>query len=75
MEGTLEDGAVRRKVSASNLKSLPASIQEAIEQVRNVYTQLVPTVLDDLGILATLKWFCRDTSHTDISMNTRSQRN
>ena len=56
--------------SASNLKSLIPSIQEAIERVRNMYTQLMPTVLDDLGILATLKWFCREfqKDHPDIGV-------
>ncbi len=69
IEGALESGASGES-SASNLKSLIPSIQEAIERVRNMYTQLMPTVLDDLGILATLKWFCREfqKDHPDIGV-------
>ena len=43
-----------------DLNSIILNIQLAVEQVRNMYTQLMPTVLDDLGIAATLSWFCRE---------------
>ena len=45
---------------ASDLRSLIPNIQDAVERVRNMYTNLMPTVLDDLGIVATLRWFCRE---------------
>ena len=45
---------------ASDLKALIPNIQAAVERVRDMYTQLMPTVLDDLGILATLRWSCRE---------------
>ncbi|MGA2226588.1 MAG: ATP-binding protein, partial [Syntrophobacteraceae bacterium] len=35
-------------------------IQDAIVEVRNIYTGLRPTILDDLGIIATIEWFCRE---------------
>ncbi|HIJ68903.1 MAG TPA: response regulator, partial [Deltaproteobacteria bacterium] len=43
-----------------DLNAIIPNVQLAIEQVRNMYTQLMPTVLDDLGIAATLSWFCRE---------------
>lgn len=46
--------------STRDLTSLIPNIQAAVEQVRNMYTELMPTALDDLGILATLSWFCRE---------------
>lgn len=46
--------------SALDLEALIPKIKDAVERVRNLYTQLVPNVLDDLGILATLRWFCRE---------------
>ncbi len=51
-----------------HLNAIIPNIQLAVEQVRNMYTQLMPTVLDDLGILATLSWFCREfqKDHPDI---------
>ncbi len=58
------------EVCASNLRALIPSIQSSLEMVRNMYTQLLPTVLDDLGILATLNWFCREfqNEHPDIEV-------
>jgi signal transduction histidine kinase len=72
IEGALESGASSESF-ASNLESLIPSIQDAIERVRNMYTQLMPTVLDDLGIVATLKWFCREfqNNHPDIAVESK----
>ena len=35
-------------------------IKESIEEVRRIQMDLRPSILDDLGILATLEWFCRE---------------
>jgi PAS domain S-box-containing protein len=35
-------------------------IKETIEEVRRIQMDLRPSTLDDLGILATLGWFCRE---------------
>ena len=35
-------------------------VQNAIAEVRNIYTGLRPAILDDLGIIATIEWFCRE---------------
>jgi len=48
------------EIATRDLQALVPTVQTAIEQVRNIYTGLVPTVLDDLGILATLSWFFRE---------------
>ena len=39
-------------------------IQDAIEEVRNIYMGLRPSILDDLGIIATITWFCREFQST-----------
>lgn len=39
-------------------------IQEAVEEVRRIYMDLRPSTLDDLGILATMTWFCREFQKT-----------
>ena len=47
----------------SELKSLEAVIpltQKTIEEVRRIVKDLRPAILDDLGILATINWFCRE---------------
>jgi signal transduction histidine kinase len=44
-------------------KSLEAAIpmiQESVEEVRKIAMDLRPATLDDLGILATISWFCRE---------------
>lgn len=45
--------------SCTRLKSLLPSIQDGIDEVRNLYTRLRPSLLDDLGIGATIHWYCR----------------
>jgi signal transduction histidine kinase len=35
-------------------------VQESIEEVRKIAMDLRPSILDDLGILATISWFCRE---------------
>lgn len=56
---------------ACNLEQVIQLIQGAVEQVRRIYTQLRPTVLDDLGVKAALTWFCREfeDANARISVN------
>ncbi len=35
-------------------------LQEAVEEVRRICKNLRPPILDDLGIVATISWFCRE---------------
>jgi signal transduction histidine kinase len=46
------------------LEDLLSKIDFAIEEVRNIYTGLRPSILDDLGILATMRWFLREFRKT-----------
>ncbi len=39
-------------------------IQDSIEEVRRISMALRPSILDDLGIGATINWFCREFSST-----------
>jgi signal transduction histidine kinase len=59
--------------ASADLKALIPNIQAAVERVRNMYTQLVPTVLDDLGILATLRWSCREFQKDHPRMELESE--
>ena len=60
------ENALRELRAAANpvdLESLEAVIpltQKTIEEVRRIVKDLRPSILDDLGILATIKWFCRE---------------
>lgn len=44
----------------SVLRDVVAMVQGAIEEVRRIQMDLRPAVLDDLGLLATIGWFCRE---------------
>jgi signal transduction histidine kinase len=50
----------RNSPGSKPLESLIPTIQNAIEEVRRIYTHLRPSILDDLGIVATIGWFCRE---------------
>jgi PAS domain S-box-containing protein len=55
--------ALRQRPEDPELKSLEAVIpltQKTIEEVRRIVQDLRPSILDDLGILATITWFCRE---------------
>jgi PAS domain S-box-containing protein len=43
-----------------DLESMVPMIRNAIEEVRRIQSDLRPPILDDLGILATISWFCRE---------------
>lgn len=61
IEHTLENQHQERPEKAFSLMArLIPIVQNAMNEVRSIYTGLRPSVLDDLGILATIDWFCRD---------------
>jgi signal transduction histidine kinase len=48
-------------------------IHDTIKEVRRISTNLRPSMLDDLGLLATIKWYCRSSRelHADIRIETK----
>jgi len=58
------------KKSVELLKALVPLIQQASDDVRRIHTDLRPGLLDDLGIIATISWFCREFErfHSDIQV-------
>jgi PAS domain S-box-containing protein len=54
---------LREATNPIDLESLETVIpltQKTIEEVRRIVKDLRPSILDDLGILATIGWFCRE---------------
>jgi PAS domain S-box-containing protein len=45
--------------SAEPLRTIIPVVQEGIDECRRIQMDLRPAMLDDIGILATLSWFCR----------------
>jgi len=50
---------------SNDLQQVIPLIQGAVEHVRGIYTQLRPTLIDDLGVKATLSWYCREFENTN----------
>ncbi len=50
--------------SINSLNSLIPIIQSTVEEVRKITMDLRPSTLDDLGVLATIAWFCREFQET-----------
>ncbi len=67
----LESAAAQLKQNPSlreNFMVLSRAVEQAIDESRRIMTDLRPSILDDLGILATVNWFCRrfEAIYTDI---------
>jgi len=55
------DGNAQTKAA---LESVIPIIEETIKEARRIQMALRPSMLDDLGILATINWFCRQFEST-----------
>jgi PAS domain S-box-containing protein len=53
-------GKGRPKEAAESLNLIVPVARGAVEEVRRISSNLRPAILDDLGILATLDWVCRE---------------
>lgn len=51
-----------------SVESIIPVLQEAIQEVRTIAMDLRPPSLDDLGLLPTLHWFCREFEQQHASM-------
>jgi PAS domain S-box-containing protein len=49
-----------RRWGMERLRSLVPTIQDAVEEVRCISTELRPSILDDLGLLPTIAWYVRE---------------
>ena len=57
--------AIRQAGGAPHLKAVPfeklmSQLQSTIKEVHRIAIGLRPPILDDLGIVATVNWFCRE---------------
>ena len=65
-----DDGAL---ASAALLQPLIPMIQGTIDEVRRIGRNLHPSILDDLGILPTITWLCREFEGVYASMQIRTR--
>ncbi len=57
------EGGVVQEEALRNLKAVIPLAEDAVEEVRRIAMGLRPTMLDDLGLLPTINWFCREYQH------------
>ncbi len=61
MEASLgEPWPKEQRTGIARLRALIPVIQDAVEEVRRISTELRPSILDDLGLLPTLVWHLRE---------------
>jgi PAS domain S-box-containing protein len=48
------------ELAGESCKITATAIQDVLDEVRRIYMELRPSLLDDLGILVTIDWFCRE---------------
>ena len=61
---TLQNALSQFDRGLSGIEALQNSVrmtQQAIEESRRMMTDLRPAILDDLGIITTIRWFCRQS--------------
>ena len=70
VENVLQHLGKTTNVGTESLSTILPVIQEGIEECRRIQMDLRPSLLDDLGLLATLSWFCRryQTIYTGIKV-------
>jgi PAS domain S-box-containing protein len=68
VESSLQQMGKTQNHMTESLKTIIPVIQEGIEDCRRMQQDLRPSMLDDLGLLPTLSWFCRryQTIYTGI---------
>lgn len=52
--------AHQHEEALKHLQDMLVMTQKAVEEVRRILMDLRPSILDDLGILPTISWFCRE---------------
>jgi signal transduction histidine kinase len=63
----------RMKAKAKPLEAIIPMIQEGVREIRRIQQDLRPSMLDDLGILATLSWLCRTYEATYSTIHVEKQ--
>ena len=64
VENALTEVVDKSSETTTALQSVIPIVQGAIDEARRIQMNLRPSLLDDLGILATIKWFCRQFEST-----------
>jgi len=61
------------RAETKKLEDVIPIIQESVREIRRIHTNLRPPILDDLGILTTISWFCREYEATHKRIQVEKQ--
>jgi signal transduction histidine kinase len=73
VEAVIKEMGEDNPQASAALESIIPIIQTTIEESRRIQMSLRPSILDDLGILATINWFCRQFESTYSSIRIRKE--
>jgi PAS domain S-box-containing protein len=55
-----ECDSIKNNYQSTRLQDVVEKIRDTIEEVRRTSMDLRPSILDDLGLMATINWYCRE---------------
>jgi PAS domain S-box-containing protein len=73
VEGAFKEVGENNPQIRSALEGILPMLQETIQETRRIQMNLRPPMLDDLGILATISWFCRQYESTYSGIRIRQK--
>jgi len=73
VEAAINEVGENHRQTRAALGSIVPILQEAIQETRRIQMNLRPPMLDDLGILATISWFCRQYESTYSAIRIRQK--
>ncbi len=73
LEDTLRSIHADVPPSGLKIKEVIGDLQQCLTETRRIMANLRPSVLDDIGLVPTIQWFCREFQkiHPDISIERR----
>ena len=73
LEGIAEEIAQKPEKAAASLVETISYLQAAINETKQISANLRPTILDDLGLISTIKWYMRQFSEQFSSIQLTPQ--
>jgi signal transduction histidine kinase len=64
---------VRSLAFQERCRKIVSTIREVVAKIRSIQGHLWPSVIDDIGVLATIDWFCREFGNTHPGIHVEKQ--
>jgi signal transduction histidine kinase len=73
LEEKLESMGQNPSPEVISLEKIISQVDETIKESRRISAHLRPSLLDDLGLLATISWFCREFEKVHVDLQIEQQ--